>query len=109
MKALLLISLMLLFAGCYKRPTEAQIIDRHKTEIYQALGPVQIERAHAPAGPFHLAKPSHWYFKAYAPTNKETYYVDAYVSSWSVLTDGVPIYRYSYYRKTFGIWIRVRQ
>ncbi len=85
----------------------------HRDHIALALGGASVTHVNAPIGPFHLVKPTHTYFEAYVPATKETYYVDAYVSNWTIvpvlLQSDEPIYRYAYYHKTFGVWMRMSQ
>lgn len=114
MKTLLLSLLSLaLFAGCAPaRPSAADISARHRLSIAHTLGATQINEVSAPSGPFHLSRVGHQYYRAYVLSTKRTYYVDAYVSMWSLATAAAgssdPIYRYSYYQQMpFGLYVPI--
>lgn len=80
----------------------------HMAIIQHTLNASSVSAVVPPDGPFNMQNDSSRYFIAYVAKTERTYYVEAYVSMWSIASD-TTVYRYKYWREMpLGLYLPIK-
>lgn len=98
MKIILFLLLILGLVSCAKKPID--YVARDRAYIIDRLGGhAVVELVQPPVGPFNLVAANSRYWKAHVPKTGKTFWVEAYVSLWTLAGNGDPVYLYRFYEK----------